>query len=256
MDVVQEPPAVAWERLAGLRLAVPDASAAAQSWQRLLGLPSREVGYGAHRIDLGSAWLELSDQGDEIPRIEVAIEAGGSAVTFDRVRSRASATGDEGVALDPGYFNGVHLRVVESASPSESDRPDQQPPEPSVFCGVSHVVVAVRDAEAALQGWQGVVGTWPVGPGHTAEHAHHVPIGDAWFGLTSSGTDADALGRFLDTRGEGIYAIGLRVSDREAAREHLLGAGGRLIEAPTGQCFLHPASTHGFLVDIVERPLR
>ena len=65
--------------------------------------------------------------------------------------------------------------------------------------------------------------------------------------------------KFLDKRGAGLHHIAYRVTDLEAALERLAAAGIRLIdERPRlgagGHlvAFLHPASTHGVLVELVE----
>ena len=66
--------------------------------------------------------------------------------------------------------------------------------------------------------------------------------------------------KFLDKRGPGLHHIAYRVPDIQAALELLREAGIRLIdEAPRlgagghRVAFLHPHSTHGILVELVER---
>jgi methylmalonyl-CoA epimerase len=65
--------------------------------------------------------------------------------------------------------------------------------------------------------------------------------------------------KFLDKRGAGLHHIAYRVPDIEAALARLAAAGLRLIdEHPrTGAgghrvAFLHPHSTHGVLIELVE----
>ncbi|HEV2356321.1 MAG TPA: VOC family protein [bacterium] len=65
--------------------------------------------------------------------------------------------------------------------------------------------------------------------------------------------------RFLNARGEGIHHVALRVVDIEAAIARAAGAGIRVSgEAPrpgahgARVAFLHPASLHGVLVELVE----
>jgi methylmalonyl-CoA/ethylmalonyl-CoA epimerase len=73
-------------------------------------------------------------------------------------------------------------------------------------------------------------------------------------------TSADStVQKFLDKRGPGLHHIAYRVSDIEAALAHLAASGIRLIdEKPrTGAgghrvAFLHPHSTNGVLVELVE----
>ncbi|HKX17887.1 MAG TPA: VOC family protein [bacterium] len=71
------------------------------------------------------------------------------------------------------------------------------------------------------------------------------------------------LGQFLDTRGEGLHHLALRVPDIDAAIVRATAAGLR----PAGQtpregaygtrvAFFHPASLHGLLLEFVESRLR
>ncbi len=69
------------------------------------------------------------------------------------------------------------------------------------------------------------------------------------------------VGRFLDRRGPGLHHVAYRTHDLEADLAELDAAGLRLIdrEPRTGAnghrvAFLHPSSTGGVLVELVERP--
>jgi methylmalonyl-CoA/ethylmalonyl-CoA epimerase len=117
---------------------------------------------------------------------------------------------------------------------------------------LNHIVVAVSDDEAAKATWARLFGDWTEQPGHTVEEVHHVPVGIAWFGLTGSGTDAGALTRFLERRGEGIYALALVVDDHPATTAALETRGAQIIrQESSGQTFVHPRTSHGILIDLV-----
>ena len=65
--------------------------------------------------------------------------------------------------------------------------------------------------------------------------------------------------KFLDRRGPGLHHIAYRVPDIAAALERLAAAGVRLIDREPRPgagghrvAFLHPQSTHGVLVELVE----
>src|SRR5690606_21975912 len=67
------------------------------------------------------------------------------------------------------------------------------------------------------------------------------------------------IAKFLDKRGSGIHHIALAVDSVEAAVKHLLSLGVRMIdESPrsgahgTRIAFVHPESTGGLLVELVE----
>jgi methylmalonyl-CoA/ethylmalonyl-CoA epimerase len=67
------------------------------------------------------------------------------------------------------------------------------------------------------------------------------------------------IGKFISKRGEGLHHIAVRVESIELALAHLKASGIRLIdEAPrqgahnTRVAFIHPSSTHGVLLELVE----
>jgi methylmalonyl-CoA/ethylmalonyl-CoA epimerase len=79
-----------------------------------------------------------------------------------------------------------------------------------------------------------------------------VPVGIAWFGLTGRGTDAGALGRFLERRGEGVYGLALVVDDYPATIAALEDRGAQIVrQESSGQTFVHPKTSHGVLIDLV-----
>jgi methylmalonyl-CoA epimerase len=72
-------------------------------------------------------------------------------------------------------------------------------------------------------------------------------------------TDADSvIARVLAKRGEGLHHVAVRVPDLSAAVERLRAAGARLLNEPqTGAgghryVFVHPASTGGVLLELIE----
>ena len=86
-----------------------------------------------------------------------------------------------------------------------------------------------------------------------------LPIGESRIELLE-GTSADSpIARFLEKRGPGIHHIAVRVDDIRAALANLKQKGARLIdEEPrkgAGGClvaFVHPSSTGGVLLELVE----
>jgi methylmalonyl-CoA epimerase len=68
------------------------------------------------------------------------------------------------------------------------------------------------------------------------------------------------VGRFLDRQGQGLHHVAYRTDDLEGDLRRLVAAGLRLVDrAPrTGAgghrvAFVHPSSTGGILVELVER---
>ncbi|HKV43843.1 MAG TPA: methylmalonyl-CoA epimerase [bacterium] len=87
-----------------------------------------------------------------------------------------------------------------------------------------------------------------------------VPVGDGEIELLEPLTAEGPVGRFLEGRGEGIHHLALEVPDIDAALARARAAGMRLIdETPrpgadgSRIAFIHPASTHGVLFELVER---
>src|SRR5438876_12277124 len=84
-------------------------------------------------------------------------------------------------------------------------------------------------------------------------------IGDSRIELLEPKGADSPIAKFMAKRGEGIHHIAVRVDNIEKALERLKASGARLIdEKPkrgahnTRVAFIHPASTHGVLMELVE----
>lgn len=89
-----------------------------------------------------------------------------------------------------------------------------------------------------------------------------VPVDDIRIELMEPLVTTGPLGRFLVSRGEGIHHLAFEVADIDQALDRARAAGVRPIdESPrrgahgTRVAFLHPSSTHGVLIELVERPM-
>ena len=87
-----------------------------------------------------------------------------------------------------------------------------------------------------------------------------LPIGETRVELLEPLSNDSPVGRFLEKRGPGIHHVAIRVADIHGALTRLRESGARLIdEAPrvgAGGClvaFVHPSSTGGVLLELVER---
>lgn len=71
-----------------------------------------------------------------------------------------------------------------------------------------------------------------------------------------AGEDDSAVGRFLDERGPGVYALALEVADLDAARDHLAERGVDPVdETAVGtfrELFYHPDDFEGVLLVLTE----
>jgi len=88
-----------------------------------------------------------------------------------------------------------------------------------------------------------------------------LPVGESRIELLEATSEESPISKFLAKRGPGIHHIAFGVDDIHAALGDLKAKGTRLIdEEPrpgSGGClvaFIHPSSTGGVLVELVERP--
>jgi methylmalonyl-CoA epimerase len=132
--------------------------------------------------------------------------------------------------------------------------------EPSIRLAHIGVLVHRIDAAVPLYARLGLSET-----GRTTFHQERIriafiPVEGARIEIMETLDPAGPLQRFLASRGEGIHHLALEVPDLEAALARVRDAGARLIdEKPrrgsqdTRVAFIHPASTHGVLIELVEQ---
>ena len=242
-------PRVTFLSFAAIRIAVSDLGAAVSAWRGQLGWSPDAVSADGASFALDGAVVDMvpaaAGQPPGITAVAVTVDDTEAAAL--RIRSagfRADLAEDGTVVLPGRDLNGVTLEL-------RSTTADRPPHSPGPFTQIRHVVVAVEDDAAALRNWARAFGAWPAHSVDGREHAQHVPAGAGWFGLTAAGTDAGALRRFLGRRGEGVYAVGLVASDRSQTLQSLRRNGARLIaSADSTQTFVHPATTHGVLIEV------
>jgi LAO/AO transport system kinase len=135
------------------------------------------------------------------------------------------------------------------------------PQAPGAEFAIDHLGIAVRSIQAALGFYEGQLGMH-VASRETVPHEKvnvaMLPVGGPRIELLEP-TDPDSVvGRFLARRGEGLHHVALRVPDLAAAVARLRAAGARLLNDPqTGAgghryVFVHPASTGGVLLELIE----
>jgi methylmalonyl-CoA/ethylmalonyl-CoA epimerase len=127
---------------------------------------------------------------------------------------------------------------------------------------IDHIGIATRGIQDAMTFYRDALGLEVSEPEEVADQKVRVamlPIGESRIELLE-GTSADSpIARFLEKRGPGIHHIAVRVDDIRAALANLKQKGARLIdEEPrkgAGGClvaFVHPSSTGGVLLELVE----
>ena len=128
---------------------------------------------------------------------------------------------------------------------------------------VDHIGIAVKNMDEALKLYRDVLGLKMVDTEVVEEQKVKVgflPVGDSEIELLESTAPDGPVAKFIESRGEGIQHIALRVDNIEQALEELKTKGYRLIdEKPrygAGKAriaFLHPKGTGGILLEISER---
>jgi len=126
--------------------------------------------------------------------------------------------------------------------------------------GIDHVGIAVADADASLKFFTGVLGLTSDAPQDITgqnTRVRFVDTGDAKLELVESLAAGSPIGNYLEKRGPGIHHVALRVSDIHAAIAQVVAAGVRMIDTEPRRgahgsliAFVHPADTHGVLVEL------
>jgi methylmalonyl-CoA/ethylmalonyl-CoA epimerase len=128
---------------------------------------------------------------------------------------------------------------------------------------LDHVGIAVGDLAQALAFYRDALGLEVEPPEEVASQrvrAHFVPVGEAALELLEPTAPDSPIAKFIEKRGPGVHHITLRVDDISEALARLKARGVRLIdESPRAGAegaliaFVHPASTHGVLVELKQR---
>ncbi len=131
---------------------------------------------------------------------------------------------------------------------------------------IHHLGIAVRSIDDALGFYRQVFGVEPV---HRATVEHErvevavLPAGGGRIELLEATSDDSVIARFLRRRGEGLHHVAMEVDDVDAAAAAVRRSGRRLVSdrVRTGAegwryVFVHPESTGGVLLELVERAPR
>ena len=134
----------------------------------------------------------------------------------------------------------------------------------SVLMKIHHIGIATNELAAAADIWGDLLG---LQPDHIEEVAGQkvrvcmLPIGESRLELLEATSADSPVAKFLEKRGGGIHHIAVSVEDIRSALQDLKTKGARLIdEEPrvgAGGClvaFIHPSSTAGVLLELVEEP--
>ena len=128
---------------------------------------------------------------------------------------------------------------------------------------LDHIGIAVGDLAQALAFYRDALGLEVEPPEEVASQrvrAHFVPVGESTLELLEPTAPDSPIARFVEKRGPGVHHITLRVEDIREALARLKARGIRLIdESPRAGAagaliaFVHPASSHGVLVELKQQ---
>ena len=127
---------------------------------------------------------------------------------------------------------------------------------------IDHIAIAVRDLEAAIRYYTDTYGA-------VVDHREIVEddgveeallrVADSYIQLLTPTREGSPVAKFLEKRGEGLHHVGYRVANCQVALDAVKAGGGAVIDhAPrpgsrgTTVAFIHPKTTFGTLVELVE----
>jgi methylmalonyl-CoA/ethylmalonyl-CoA epimerase len=131
-----------------------------------------------------------------------------------------------------------------------------------MFKGLDHIVVAVKDLDAAIAKHEAIYGA-PVSDRAEAPAAHmkmaFFRFPESYVELVSNLGDEGPIAKRLADRGEGVHLVAMKVANLEETLVDLRAKGVRLVGDPgpgnpvKGQVFIHPQETGGVLTQLVQR---
>ena len=135
-----------------------------------------------------------------------------------------------------------------------------------VVRGLHHVAIAVESLAEARKSYEGALGLAASAVEHVADQKVNVLVlhaGETRIELVEPASSDSPVSAFLAKRGAGIHHLAWKVDDVASAIAKLAAAGVRMIDAAprpgahgTRIAFVHPKSTGGVLMELVEEPRR
>ena len=128
---------------------------------------------------------------------------------------------------------------------------------------IDHLGIAVKSISDSLSFYRDMLGMELSGTETVDDQGVHVallPVGEARIELLEPVSAETPVGRFIAKRGEGVHHICYEVDDLSSKLDELRSRGLSLLDGYPRRgaegklvAFLHPASAHGVLVELVEK---
>lgn len=129
---------------------------------------------------------------------------------------------------------------------------------------LDHIGIAVADLTAAVEKYRNIIGKEVAEKEHVEEQkvsTAFFPLGETRLELLQ-GTESDSpIAKFVARKGEGVHHLCFEVTDLLAEKRKMTRSGLQFIEnipetgaGGTKVAFIHPKSTGGVLIELVEYP--
>jgi methylmalonyl-CoA/ethylmalonyl-CoA epimerase len=128
---------------------------------------------------------------------------------------------------------------------------------------IDHIGIAAKSIDQVAPFWTTILGLLMTGRETVEEQkatTAFLPVGESELEILESTSPDGALAKFIESRGEGVQHIALRVDNIEEALKELKEKGVRLIDEKPRRgaggakiAFIHPKSTNGVLLELSER---
>jgi len=131
-----------------------------------------------------------------------------------------------------------------------------------MFKGIDHVVVAVRDIEAAIARWETIYGMSVSTRAEEAASSMKMAFfrfADTYTVLVSSSDETGPIGSWIAERGESVWIVAMKVDDITATAADLRDKGVKMIGDPgpgvpvTGRLFVQAGEMGGHLMQLIQR---
>jgi len=127
---------------------------------------------------------------------------------------------------------------------------------------IDHIGIAAKSIDQVAPFWNAILGL-PIEGRETVEEQKSttafLPVGESEIEILESTAPDGPIAKFIESRGEGIHHVSLRVDNIERALKELKEKGIRLIDEKPREgagggkiAFIHPKSTNGVLVELSE----
>ena len=129
---------------------------------------------------------------------------------------------------------------------------------------INHIGIATKGIDEALKFWADALGLENVHSEIVEDQKVRVamlPLGESRVELLEPTSEDSPISKFLEKRGGGIHHIAVEVDDIQASLDRLRNAGTQLIDEKPRLgaegclvAFVHPTSTNGVLLELVQTP--